>query len=99
MRHPVERFECNLFGPLKATMVTVWWKQHLTTYQALAAFVILLRQVYSAITVNSGVQCNSKSDSEFNWQLSIITTTFFSLVLVVYSSTYLELYVNLGHCD
>ena len=80
-------------------MVIVWWKQHLTTYQALAAVVILLRQVYSAITVSNGAHCNSKSDSEFNWHLSIITTAFFSLVLVIYSSTYLELYVNLGHCD
>ena len=54
--------------------------------------VILVRQVYSAVANNS-------VDSEFNWHLSIITTTFISLVLVAYSSIYLELYVNLGHCD
>ena len=72
---------------------TLWWKQHLTTYQAAVALAILVRQVYSAVTVSR------VDDSEFNWLLSMITTTFFSLVLLIYSSTYLELYVNLGHCD
>ena len=77
---------------LQAPIANLWWKQHLTTYQTLVAFVILARQVYSAIVIK-------RVGSEFNWQLSIITTMFFSLVLVVYSSTYLELYVNIDHCD
>ena len=59
-------------------------------------FSILVRQVYSAIVISS---IDNSSGIEYNWGLSIVTTAFITLVLLGYSTIYLELYVCLVHCD